>query len=357
MKLNTSFVVFCLLLTISLPAQSISTSNAPLQVAVYDAPPFGSMEDSTFQGLMVAIWEDIAKELNWEYEYTLTDMNSLLVGLQEKRFDVGLGAISITPSRERLVDFTQAVNPSGTGIAVAAQNKKMRFRSYWKPILVSLFELISLLLVVLLVSGTIVWWVEARQIKEPSPKNISNIADALWWSAVTMTTVGYGDKVPVSRFGKILGIVWIFMSIILLSLFTANASAIFTAAKLESPIQSVNDLKNSKVGAAAKSSGEEYLKREEIAYQAYDDIKMAVDAMLNKEIDCVVSNVPVLQYLNNKVYYGRLEIVSKWLLKNNMGIALQEESTLREHIDRVLLQKITEPHWQSRVYQYLGVEN
>ncbi len=79
--------------------------------------------------------------------------------------------------------------------------------------------------------------------------------------------------------------------------------------------------------------------------------------MLAGEVDCVVSNVPVLQYLNNKVYYKQLEIVPKWLLKNNMGIALQEESLLREDIDRVLLRKISEPHWQGRVYEYLGAEN
>ena len=330
----------------------------PLQIAVYNAPPFGMQErDSSYSGLMVSIWEDIAEELDWSYEYTLTDMNTLLMGIQNKRFDVGLGAISITPKREKLVDFTQPVNPSGTGIAVAAQSRKMLFRSYWKPILISLFKLIGLLLLVLLFSGTIVWWVESKQTKEPSPRNISNIADAFWWSAVTMTTVGYGDKVPTSKLGKVLGIVWIFTSIIVLSLFTANASAIFTAAKLESPIQTLNDLRNSQVGTAEKSSGQEYLKREGIEHINFDNINLAVEAMLKGEIDCVVSNVPVLQYLNNKVYYQQMEVVPNWLIKNNMGIALQEDSPLKELIDQVLLKKIAEPYWQARVYQYLGVEN
>jgi len=46
-----------------------------------------------------------------------------------------------------------------------------------------------------------------------SPKaSIRNINDAVWWSAVTVTSVGYGDKVPVTRMGKAIGFVYLFGS-------------------------------------------------------------------------------------------------------------------------------------------------
>ncbi|MBK8048924.1 MAG: ion transporter [Anaerolineales bacterium] len=36
--------------------------------------------------------------------------------------------------------------------------------------------------------------------------NITNASDALWWSYVTITTVGYGDRFPVTNWGRIVGI-------------------------------------------------------------------------------------------------------------------------------------------------------
>jgi len=43
---------------------------------------------------------------------------------------------------------------------------------------------------------------------ETSPEsNIKNAEDAVWWSISTLTTVGYGDKYPVTSEGRILGMV------------------------------------------------------------------------------------------------------------------------------------------------------
>lgn len=50
---------------------------------------------------------------------------------------------------------------------------------------------------------------------------LSNHTDAMWWSIVTMATVGYGDKYPVTNPGRIIGI---FVMIVGVGLFSVMTS-------------------------------------------------------------------------------------------------------------------------------------
>lgn len=345
------------LLYLPLRSNTDSLTLGKLDVAVFDAAPFGFLyPDQTYGGLMVELWKTIAEELHYDYEFQLTSMDSLMRGLETGKYDVGIGAISITPFREARVDFSHAINPSGTGICVSRDRVQNPWQNSFFELFISLLRLIGSLFFVLLISGILVWWIEKNHDQSSTSTSIKTFADGLWWAAVTMTTVGYGDKVPNSKAGKVMGIIWIFTSIILLSLFTANASAILNRSVEEIPIQTKEDLRGVTVGAVQKSSGEEYLLREHIEYKRFENINLALDALLKDEIDCVVSNVLVIQYLNkhDKRYFNQLAIASNWLLRNNMGIALPEESSLKEPIDRVLLQLISENKWQQALYEYLG---
>lgn len=47
---------------------------------------------------------------------------------------------------------------------------------------------------------------------------INNIPEAIWWAIITITTVGYGDFVPKSFPGKLIGAVSLIFGVLLLSL-------------------------------------------------------------------------------------------------------------------------------------------
>ncbi|RMF61510.1 MAG: cag pathogenicity island protein Cag26 [Calditrichaeota bacterium] len=60
-----------------------------------------------------------------------------------------------------------------------------------------------------------------------------SLLNALWWSIVTLTTVGYGDITPTTLEGRVVGIIIMFFGIGLLGMFTATIASIFVEKKLK----------------------------------------------------------------------------------------------------------------------------
>ncbi len=60
----------------------------------------------------------------------------------------------------------------------------------------------------------------------------ARVGQGLWWAAVTITTVGYGDVVPRTLGGKLLGVGLMFSGVILLSLTTATIASVFIERKM-----------------------------------------------------------------------------------------------------------------------------
>ncbi len=57
--------------------------------------------------------------------------------------------------------------------------------------------------------------------------NIRNFGDALWWAATTVTTVGYGDRFPVTAEGRVVAVLLMLGGIALLGVLTASLAAWF----------------------------------------------------------------------------------------------------------------------------------
>ena len=57
--------------------------------------------------------------------------------------------------------------------------------------------------------------------------------DGLWWAVQTLSTVGYGDVVPHSAWGRLLGSVVIIMGVTFLAFLTASVTSMFITAERE----------------------------------------------------------------------------------------------------------------------------
>lgn len=61
--------------------------------------------------------------------------------------------------------------------------------------------------------------------------SIKNLSDAIWFSIVTLTTVGYGDVIPVSTGGRIISYIFLFLSLGVYGLLIGQISSIFNTIK------------------------------------------------------------------------------------------------------------------------------
>ena len=89
------------------------------------------------------------------------------------------------------------------------------FRS--KPASSVLAVVSFLVLVVIQLGSYLVIGAESRA----AEANIVKPLDALWWALVTVTTVGYGDKYPVTNLGRIIGALVILLGVIMFSVLTS----------------------------------------------------------------------------------------------------------------------------------------
>jgi len=72
------------------------------------------------------------------------------------------------------------------------------------------------------------------QVEKDAPgSTIKTAEDALWWAYVTITTVGYGDRYPVTNEGRIIAAVLMTVGVGLFGTFTAYVASWFVAKKVE----------------------------------------------------------------------------------------------------------------------------
>lgn len=319
------------------------------------APPFVMREsDGTWTGLSVDLWRDVAAQLGLRYEFReVRTPEALVDGVAQGRFDAAVAAVTVTSDREQRVDFSQPFFDSGLSIAVPRS-----LESGWRATLATFFSwgflrLVAALTVVLFGAAGGVWLFERRSNPDQfGGSSAAGLGAAFWWSAVTMTTVGYGDKAPRSLGGRLVAIVWMFTSVGLISGFTATIAASLTQHRLDTEIRGPADLRRQVVSVVRGSTAEDYLRLRNIRTDAVDTIGEAVAAVETGAATACVYDAPILRYAIQN--HPDLVMLPETFEPANYAIVLPQHSPLREAIDVALLEHVQGDAWRARVQRYLG---
>jgi polar amino acid transport system substrate-binding protein len=330
---------------------------AALRIAVYDVPPYGYVNpDGSISGISVDLWRRVAERLERQFKLIpVSEMESILSGLEQGHFDAAIGAITITSEREKRVDFSYPAHRSGVAVALRREKGPLSALKSYAAAASELSPLIVSSLAMLVLVGIAMWFIERRHPSaQGSESSVVTLRDGLYWAVVTMTTVGYGDKTPKSPIGRVIAASWMLASLVWVSLLSTSLVSRLTAERVESRDAIAIDLTRIKLAAVVQSSGAEYLDEHHLQYTKFKNLPDALDSLAGGKSDAVVNSVGALQYLISKRYASVEEIPQGLLAPAYMAIALPEHSPFKRPINEALVKITSDPEWRVLEERFFG---
>lgn len=350
-----SVLILGLLLITAAVTGATEVKPNKLIVGTREAPPFAMKSpDGQWIGLSMDLWRQVAERLGLDYELReVGDPEALIDGVADGSLDASIAAITVTAERAHKVDFSQPYYNAGFGIVVP----KTTSSGWWSTLGAFLswgfLKVVGALSVVLLVAAFGVWLFERRANAEQfggSPAH--GLGAAFWWSAVTMTTVGYGDKAPRTVGGRMIALVWMFTSVIIISGFTAQITSSLTVNRLDSDVRGPADLPRFTVATVTASAAETYLDQNGVRTLTSPEVTGVFAAVKAGEAAAGVYDAPILKY--NLRGRAELQLLPGTFEQRDYAIALPLGSPLRKQINIAVLEVIQDDLWDLRLKRYLG---
>lgn len=334
-------------------------TSRTLVVGTKQAAPFSYREgDGPWRGISIELWSAVAERLGLEYEFREMPLEQLVTGLSSGQHDVSVAALTVTPDREAVMDFTHSFYPSGLGIAVPSSGGGGLLAPLRGLISTRFLQAVGTLSILILLAGALVWFFERRRNAEQfGGSTRDGLGSAFWWSAVTMTTVGYGDKAPVTFGGRMVALVWMFASIITISGLTAAIASTLTLSQLELSVSGPGDLdKVDRIVCVAGSTGEEYLRDRRLDYVTRATTEDALAGLANGSFGAMVYDAPILRYHVSDSFSDDVTVLPVEFERQDYAIGLPLESPLRKAVNRAMLEIISGEDWDDVLYDHLGGE-
>lgn len=356
--LTAMALALALLIVASAPqaAQPENQVARELAVGTKEAPPFAFKdEQGNWSGISIDLWRQVAERLKLRYRFVeVTSVTSLLENLESGNVDIAVAAITVTPARQQLVDFSVPYFHTGIGVAVQAS----RITS-WGPVIRSIASFSFLqaalgLLGLAFLAGALIWLFERSANEGFGGGMVRGISSGVWWSTNTMTQRASGGVAPATLPGRIVAIVWMVVSVIAIAVFIAGITSALTSKRLHGAVNNIADLSAVRVGAVRGTSTEDALSRMRIKYRTVVSPKDGFEALQQGTIDALAYDRPILAWMIHQDASSSIELADVTFEPQSYAIALPNDSALRKPVNVALLEAEASDGWKDILYRYLG---
>ena len=350
MKAQGSVLAAFLIAVLGFTAFAGEQDKLTVEVSLFE-PCVMKGVDGNYTGFDIELWETIAEDLGLEYEYREVEFPQIFKDLPDKKADLAVAGITINQQREEFIDFSHRYLDSGLTILVRSEANTSVIAGLIEAAksILSKRNLIIFFAVFVLFWAHLAWFAE-RGSDAINDSYYPGILESIWWTIVTMSTVGYGDIAPKQWFGRVVASFVILTGISFFCLFTAEVASIRVLSKLESSISCPEDLQGKVVATAEGTTSVQALRDLGAKVVETPKIEGAYEKLLKKEVEAVVFDAPGLLYYGKREGAGKVTVVGGLFDTQDYGIAFPQGSPYREQVNRVLL-KLRKNGVYDRIYK------
>ncbi|CAB4065384.1 GRIN [Lepeophtheirus salmonis] len=233
-------------------------------VSVMQAP-FISKEmingKAVYSGYCIDLINELKELIEFEYEiYESPDgqygrmddneeWNGMIRELIDKKADIALGALSVMAERENVIDFTVPYYDL-VGIIIMMKKPKLP-TSLFKFLSVLEDEVWICILAAYFATSFLMWIFDkyspysyqnnVEKYEDDDEKRYFNFKECLWFCLTSLTPQG-GGEAPKNLSGRLVAATWWLFGFIIIASYTANLAAFLTVSRLETPVESLEDL-------------------------------------------------------------------------------------------------------------------
>ncbi|XP_055372265.1 ionotropic receptor 25a [Condylostylus longicornis] len=214
-----------------------------------------------YKGYCIDLIDEIAKIVKFDYEiYEVEDgkfgnmdengdWNGIVRKLIDKQADIGLGSMSVMAEREIVIDFTV---PYYDLVGITIMMQRPTAPSSLFKFLTVLETNVWLCILAAYFFTSFLMWVFDRwspysyqnnreKYKDDDEKREFNLKECLWFCMTSLTPQG-GGEAPKNLSGRLVAATWWLFGFIIIASYTANLAAFLTVSRLDTPVESLDDL-------------------------------------------------------------------------------------------------------------------
>ncbi|WP_350288549.1 transporter substrate-binding domain-containing protein [uncultured Croceitalea sp.] len=347
------FVFVYILIFFRLSGQEVKDT---LIVGYAAAPPFIIENEELLEGINIWLWKRVAEDLELPYKLEQMSFADMLEALKAGEIDVSINPLTITSDRIKELGFTRSFFASHSTVAVAEKSSFQKIKQFLGAIFqMNFLRGFLLLFIILLFFGFLTWLFERRHNPDDFRPGQKGIWDGLWWSVVTLTTVGYGDKAPKTRWGKVAALGLMLSGLLFVSGLTASIASSLTVNQLTENVESFDEFKERPVGTVRSSSSYDFLRVHFFKdINQYNSVIPGLQDLKNQKIEAFIYDEPILKYrIRKDSTLSELQLLPIKFDVQFYAFGIKKDSLeLQRRISQRILEIIETTEWEVVLAEY-----